>query len=149
MEKFGSKIVLEDSKNNFNYKKNDTKINIKFNRVAFIFFFFFVIYLIYSIHLIHLGSLKSKVEKINNIQSRICANTEREVLKILEGDCDTAIGALSKIEGNNIILSAELFSVDGKNRYFIKEIKEINSAKELGRKVGEALKFQSKGSYKR
>tara|TARA_B100001175_G_scaffold87988_1_gene74113 strand:- start:669 stop:1580 length:912 start_codon:yes stop_codon:yes gene_type:complete len=93
--------------------------------------------------------IKELLEKINNIQSRICANTEREVLKILEGDCDTAIGALSKIEGNNIILSAELFSVDGKNRYFIKEIKEINSAKELGRKVGEALKFQSKGSYKR
>ena len=93
--------------------------------------------------------IKELLEKINNIQSRICANTEREVLKILEGDCDTAIGALSKIEGNNIILSAELFSVDGKNRYFIKETKEINSAKELGRKVGEALKFQSKGSYKR
>ena len=89
------------------------------------------------------------MEKINNHQSRICANTEREVLKILEGDCDTAIGAYSKINWNNISLIAELFSVDGKNRYFIKETKEINFAKELGREVGEALKFQSKGSYKR
>ena len=93
--------------------------------------------------------IKELLEKINNPNSRICANTEREVLKILEGDCDTAIGALSKIDGDNIILSAELFSVDGKNRYFIEETKAISSAKDLGRKVGETLKFQSKGSYKK
>ena len=62
MQKLGSKIIIEDYKNNFDYKKNDTNLNIKFNRVAFIFFFFFIIYLIYTIHLIHLGSRKSNVE---------------------------------------------------------------------------------------
>ena len=89
------------------------------------------------------------MEKINNTYSRTCANSEREVLKILEGDCDTAIGIFSKINGNNISLSAELFSVDGKHRYFIKDTKEVNLAKELGREVGEKLKSKSKGSYKR
>tara|TARA_B100000579_G_scaffold372276_1_gene335335 strand:+ start:53 stop:964 length:912 start_codon:yes stop_codon:yes gene_type:complete len=93
--------------------------------------------------------IKELLEKINNPHSRICANAEREVLKILEGDCDTAIGILSKIEVDNITLVAELFSVDGKNRYFIKKTKEINSAKELGREVGEDLKLKSKGNYKR
>jgi len=93
--------------------------------------------------------IKTLLEKINNSESRICASTEREVLKILEGDCDTAIGIFSNINGNNISLSTELFSVDGKHRYFIKETKKINFAKELGREVGEALKSQSKGSYKR
>ena len=93
--------------------------------------------------------IKELLEKINNPQARICANTEREVLKILEGDCDTAIGAFSRIDGNNISLSVELFSVDGKQRYFIKETKEIKLAKELGREVGEKLKSKSKGSYKR
>jgi cell division protein FtsI (penicillin-binding protein 3) len=62
MQKLGSKIIIEDFKNNFDYKKNDTNLNIEFNRVAFIFFFFFIIYLIYTIHLIHLGSRKSNVE---------------------------------------------------------------------------------------
>jgi cell division protein FtsI (penicillin-binding protein 3) len=62
MKKLGSKIIIEDYKNNFDYKKNDTNLNIEFNRVAFIFFFFFIIYLIYTIHLIHLGSRKSNVE---------------------------------------------------------------------------------------
>ena len=93
--------------------------------------------------------IKQLLEKINDKHSRIRANTEREVLKTLEGDCDTAVGAFSNIDGSNIILSAELFSVDGKNRYFVKETKDINLAKELGREVGEALKYQSKGSYKR
>jgi len=62
MEKLGSKIIIEDYKNNFDYKKNDINLDIEFNRVAFIFFFFFIIYLIYTIHLIHLGSRKSNVE---------------------------------------------------------------------------------------
>ena len=93
--------------------------------------------------------IKKLLEKINDNHSRIRANTEREVLKTLEGDCDTAVGAFSNIDGNNISLSAELFSVDGKHRYFIKDTKDINLAKDLGREVGEALKSQSKGSYKR
>ena len=62
MVKLNSKIIIEDYKNNFDYKKNDTNLNIKFNRIAFIFFFFFIIYLIYTIHLIHLGSRKSNSE---------------------------------------------------------------------------------------
>ena len=52
MEKSRSKIIIEDYKSNFTYKKNETNLNIQFNRVAFIFFVFFIIYLIYTIHLI-------------------------------------------------------------------------------------------------
>ena len=62
-----SKLIIEDYKSNFIFKKNKTGLNIKFNRVAFIFFVFFIIYLIYSIHLIHLGARKNKSEKINNL----------------------------------------------------------------------------------
>ena len=65
MESPKSKIIIEDYKNNFSYKKNKTSLNIQFNRVAFIFFVFFIIYLIYTIHLIHLGSRKSKVDNVN------------------------------------------------------------------------------------
>src|SRR6056300_5353 len=67
MEKLKSKIIIEDYKNKFDYKKNNTSLNIEFNRVAFVFFFFFIIYLIYTIHLIHLGSRKSKIEINNNV----------------------------------------------------------------------------------
>jgi len=33
MEKLRSKIIIEDYKNNFDYKKNNTSLNIEFNRV--------------------------------------------------------------------------------------------------------------------
>ena len=95
------------------------------------------------------NEMKYILEKINNEESRILANAEREVLKILEGDCDTAIGTFSNIKGNNINLAVELFSVDGKKRYFIKDMKNKNLAVELGNEVAEVLKVKSEGSYKR
>jgi len=88
------------------------------------------------------------IEKINDKQTRIIANTEREVLKILEGDCDTAIGVFATIKNNKIELTAELFSVDGKSRFFIKEDDDIENHMILAKKIAEDLKIKSKGSYK-
>ena len=89
------------------------------------------------------------LEKINDTETRIIANTEREVLKILEGDCDTAIGVFAKLNNDNIELTAELFSVDGKIRYFIKENDIKKKHMSLAKKIAEDLKIESKGSYKR
>ena len=88
------------------------------------------------------------IEKINDKQTRIIANTEREVLKILEGDCDTAIGVFATIKNNKIELTAELFSVDGKSRFFIKENDDIENHMILAKKIAGDLKIKSKGSYK-
>ena len=88
------------------------------------------------------------IEKINDKQTRIIANTEREVLKILEGDCDTAIVVFAIINNNKIELTAELFSVDGKSRFFIKEDDDIENHMILAKKIAGDLKIKSKGSYK-
>tara|TARA_Y100000590_G_scaffold224825_1_gene254217 strand:+ start:758 stop:1669 length:912 start_codon:yes stop_codon:yes gene_type:complete len=93
--------------------------------------------------------MKEMLEKINDPETRILANIEREVLKILEGDCDTAVGVYAEIIGEKISLVTELFSVDGKQRFFMKKTKNINLDKDLGTELGEALKLKSKGSYKR
>ncbi len=61
-----SRIILENQEYDFLNKKNKTNLNIRFNRVAFIFFIFFFISLIFSIHLLHLGSKKFKVEKTSS-----------------------------------------------------------------------------------
>ena len=53
------RLVIYNNKNNFEYKKKKEDLDIRFNRVAFIFFVFFIISIIYSIHLVHLGSRKS------------------------------------------------------------------------------------------
>ena len=88
------------------------------------------------------------LEKINDIDTRIVANAEREVLKVLEGDCDTAVGVFAKITGENVDLVTELFSVDGKMRYFIRETVKKDKIETASRMIGEKLKLQSKGSYK-
>jgi len=89
------------------------------------------------------------LEKINDDQSRIIANAERKILKILEGDCDTAVGVYAKIDKDIVNIKAELFSVDGKQRFFVEESENKTMVKDLSIKIGEKLKSESKGSYKR
>ncbi len=89
------------------------------------------------------------LEKINNDQSRVIANAERKILKILEGDCDTAVGVYAKIDKDLVNIKAELFSVNGKQRFFVEESVNKKMIKDLSIKIGEKLKSDSKGSYKR
>ena len=89
------------------------------------------------------------LEKINDDQSRIIANAERKILKILEGDCDTAVGVFANIDKDLVNIKAELFSVDGKQRFFVEESENKKIVKDLSIKIGEKLKSESKGSYKR
>ena len=89
------------------------------------------------------------LKEINHKETHYCVQAERNVLKILEGDCETAVGVLAKIEINKIVLEAELFSLDGKQRFYLKSSKDLNLAAELGKEVGEILKKKSKDLYKK
>ena len=91
----------------------------------------------------------SILDKINHKETSLRAYAERNVLKVLEGDCETAIGVHAIIERDIIILEAELFSLDGLKRFYEKRSSKINNAKELGIEVGEVLKKKSNNSYKR
>ena len=92
--------------------------------------------------------IKEILKKINHKETNTCCIAERELLKTLEGDCNTAIGAISIVDQNTITLNVELFSKDGKKRYFIKNSKDLSLAKELGNEIGELLKKKSQGAYK-
>ena len=89
------------------------------------------------------------LKNVNHQLTHNCILAERNVLKILEGDCETAVGAFARIENNKIYIEAELFSIDGKKRFYNKASKNIEQALELGKEVGEILKKESKNSYKR
>ena len=91
----------------------------------------------------------SVLDAINDKETSLRAHAERNVLKVLEGDCETAIGTHAIIEGDQITLQAELFSLDGKQRFFEKKTSKINNAGELGNELGEILKIKSNNSYKR
>ena len=91
----------------------------------------------------------SVLDKINDQETFQRAHAERNVLKVLEGDCETAVGAHSIIKGDEIVLEAELFSLDGTQRFYEKKSSKIDNAKELGKDIGQILKTKSNNSYKR
>ena len=89
------------------------------------------------------------LSKVSDKISSISAKAERKVLNILEGDCHTAVGVFSKINKNDFEITCELFSIDGKKRYF-KTIKDklsnyLNASIELGNYI----KREAKNDYKK
>ena len=93
--------------------------------------------------------IKTTLNKINDHHTKLRALTERNVLKVLDGDCETAVGVHSIIEEDKITLEAELFSLDGTQRFYEKKSSNILNCEKLGIEVGEILKEKSKGSYKK
>ena len=89
------------------------------------------------------------LNKVNHQSTHDCIKAERNVLKVLEGDCETAVGVFAEIDKNKIDLEAELFSLDGKQRFYLKLSKDLKLASELGIEVGEILKKQSNNTYKK
>ena len=133
MEKLRSKIIIEDYKNNFNYKKNHTNLNIQFNRVAFVFFFFFIIYLIYTIHLIHLGSRKSN-EETKDVLSKLSNKLYRADIIDIDGNylaktvksIDIGIKTSDVIDRKKLLLSLNIIFP---NKDFNKIKKQLDTKK--------------------
>src|SRR6056300_222382 len=133
MEKLKSKIIIEDYKNNFDFKKNNSSLNIEFNRVAFVFFFFFIIYLIYTIHLFHLGSRKSKIE-LTNDSSVFTNKLYRAVIIDINGNylaktvktIDIGIKTSDVINKKKLLLSLNIIFP---NKDFNKIKKQLNTKK--------------------
>ena len=84
------------------------------------------------------------IKKINHDETYQKANAERNVLKVLEGDCETAVGAHAIVEEKNYFRSWA-FCID-ENKDFMKKSSGIIT-KELG-KVEQILKTKSNNSIK-
>ena len=91
----------------------------------------------------------SILNKITPEETPKRAHLERNILKVLDGDCETAIGAHSVVDRDKIIVEAELFSLDGKQRFYEKKVGNLNEFKEIGKEIGILLKTKSNNSYKR
>ena len=91
----------------------------------------------------------SILKKINHNETYKRAHAERNILKVLEGDCETAVGAHAIIDKDKIILEAELFSLDGTVRFYEKKTSTLDKFKQLGIEVGQSLKMKSNNSYKK
>ncbi len=95
------------------------------------------------------NNLKKIIEEINDEETKICALTERSLLKYIGGDCDTALGALATIKNGEIKIDAQLFSDDGKKNYIIKKIGNKNNPEILGKVTAEELLKISGDNFKK
>ena len=91
----------------------------------------------------------SILNKVNHRETYNCAIAERNVLKVLEGDCETAVGVHASLNKDKISIVSELFSLDGSKKFFRKSESNISDFKEIGLDVGNFLKVESKNCYKR
>ena len=91
----------------------------------------------------------SVLKKINHNETFMRAHVERNILKVLEGDCETAVGAYSIIKDDKIIVEAELFSLDGTKRFYEKKTGKTEDFSQIGTELGQILKTKSHNSYKR
>jgi len=89
------------------------------------------------------------ISKVNDQNTFNCVLAEREMLKTIEGDCDTAVGGLATINSNLITLKSELFSTDGKKKFSAKSSGRVEEAKKIGIKVGQELIAKAGNTYKK
>lgn len=68
-----------------------------------------------------------------------CISAEREVMRVINGSCYTPLAAYAMIEGEVLILRAELFSEDGRTVSRGELSGGIAEAMLLGKKIGEML----------
>ena len=105
------KFVLQNNNDEFNYKRTDSDINIKFNRVAFIFFIFFIISIIYSIHLTHLGLRNSedknqnKTKILNNLKRADIIDRNGNFLARTVSSIDIGINPIEIIDDKKLLLN--------------------------------------------
>ena len=105
------RFILYDNDDEFEYSKKKSDINIRFNRVAFIFFVFFIISIIYSIHLIHLGSRKSddlnknQIEAFNKLKRADIVDRNGNFLAKTVSSIDIGINPVEIIDEEKLLLN--------------------------------------------
>ncbi len=71
--------------------------------------------------------------KLNHKETEICTQIERQFLKTLEGGCTAPIGALAKINNNEIHFIGNLFSIDGKEKLEIERTISLDNWTDFGK----------------
>ena len=76
------------------------------------------------------------LKQVDHQSTHSSIKAERNVLKVLEGDCETAVGAFASIEGDKINLEVELFSLDGSKRFHLKSSEKYRQSRRIRNRDG-------------
>ena len=91
--------------------------------------------------------IRKILRKINHTETEICALTERSFLKVLGGDCNTAVGCSAILKKENIQLNVQLFSDDGKKVFNVVKLGKLNDPQLLGKLAGEEILKKSGNNF--
>ena len=75
------------------------------------------------------------LNKINNKNSGICSEIERDFLRTLEGGCSAPIGAIAEVKGKMIDFKGGVFSMKGEQPKIIEAILKIDERNGAGEKL--------------
>ena len=75
------------------------------------------------------------LNKINNKNSGICSEIERDFLRTLEGGCSAPIGAVAQVKGIMIDFKGGVFSMKGEQPKIIEAILKIDERNGVGEKL--------------
>ncbi|MBX7200520.1 MAG: hydroxymethylbilane synthase [Rhodospirillaceae bacterium] len=76
---------------------------------------------------------------LDHSATRIAVTAERAVLRKLEGGCQVPVGGLAKVAGDQVVLSAAVCSIDGKQFIPAEERGAAGDAAAIGARAAEAL----------
>ncbi len=80
-------------------------------------------------------SILEALAKINHAPTMAVAKIERDFLNEVEGGCSAPVGAYARQEGDNILLEAGVFALDGRHKVVVSHSAPRSIAGELGRKA--------------
>ncbi|HEY1583318.1 MAG TPA: hydroxymethylbilane synthase [Chthoniobacterales bacterium] len=56
--------------------------------------------------------ISNLIEAINHQPTHVCLRAEREFLRLLGGDCDSPVGVQARLDGDALVLRAQIFETD-------------------------------------
>ena len=80
------------------------------------------------------------LKQINHAPSQYCVETERRLLRILEGGCTAPIGAYAEVQNQSISLKAGLFALDGSEAILREGQSPVEDRLELAAQIAREIK---------
>ncbi len=78
---------------------------------------------------------------LDNLQARLETAAERALLRHIEGGCQVPLGALARVDGNQLKLYSQVCALDGSKQVIVEGtcVPNIDEAVALGQRLGEEL----------
>jgi hydroxymethylbilane synthase len=87
------------------------------------------------------------LKALHHLPTELCVAAERGALEALEGSCRTAIGAHARLDGDDLRLTVEALSADGRKRWrrdgTIPRVADLDVIHAFGRELGRSIRDEA------